>query len=116
MLPKKNRLPLRKRRQITQQQAQSFFSPLFTILIASPSDRKDQPTRFATLLSKKISNKAVIRNKKRRQILNSAHQLLDSLPTGLDIIIIPQKSITSTSFQKIKQQLQNILNKYLKHD
>ena len=116
MLPKTNRLPLRKRREITQQQAKSFTSPLFTILIASPSDRKDQPTRFATLLSKKVSSQAVTRNKKRRQILNAAHQLLDSLPTGLDIIIIPKKSITASSFQKIKQQLQTTLNKYAKND
>lgn len=116
MLPKKNRLPLRKRRQVTQKQAQSFSSTLFTVLVASPSDRKDKPTRFATLLSKKVSNQAVTRNKKRRQILNAAHQLLDSLPSGLDIIIISKKSITSANFQEIKDQLQTILKKYLTHD
>lgn len=116
MLPKKNRLPLRKRREITQQQAKSYSSPLFTILIASPSDRKDQPTRFATLLSKKVSNQAVTRNKKRRQILNATHQLIDLLPTGLDIIIIPKKKITSANFQEIKDQLQSILKKHYKND
>lgn len=111
MLPQKHRLPLRLRRDQTEKNAQSFSSSLFTLLIAQPEDRKNQPSRFATLISKKISPQAVTRNRLRRRILNALRQLLPHLSSGFDILILPKKSILNADYKKIKQQLINTLKK-----
>lgn len=62
--------------------------------------------RFGVVVSKKISKKAVVRNKikrRLREIIRQAH-----IKPGLDIIIITKPEIIDKNYQDIKNELENL--------
>lgn len=69
--------------------------------------------RFRTVISKKISAKAVKRNRLRRQIYEAVRIGLkeSKLKDSLDIILIPKKKITESQYEDISTDIKNILNK-----
>jgi len=67
-------------------------------------------SRYRVIISKKISNKAVIRNKLRRQVYESIR--LNKSETGnQDIILIPKKNITTANYQEIEKDIWKSLAK-----
>lgn len=114
MLPFKHRLPLRISRRAVEEKATTYYSPLFTLLIAVRAQRAaplpiSKPTRFAIIISKKISNKAVTRNLLRRQTLGAIQELLPQIKSGFDVIILTKKSLIDASYSQIKSDLEKIL-------
>ncbi len=66
-------------------------------------------SRFAVVTSAKLSKKAVVRNKLRRQIyrvLNIEHWILN-----IDAIIFPQASVLNLSDEKICSSLDQVLSR-----
>jgi len=90
-----------------------FISKLF-IVKYKKNDKKIN--RFTTIISKKISNKANIRNKLKRQIHETIRKnIKESKNKQIDIILIPKKNILRKTFKKIEEDIKNlILNKELK--
>jgi ribonuclease P protein component len=74
-------------------------------------NNKDFP-RFCVIISKKIDNRATVRNQLRRQIYESIRitNLLKNL-ANLDIILIPKKAIISKSFAEIKEDISTLPSK-----
>src|SRR5687767_3278827 len=107
MLPKGNRLPLRFTRSTHEAQAKTIHSPLFTISYSRSSE--NQPTRFAFIISKKISKSAVERNTLKRKLAASIYSLLPTISPGFDVIIYIKKTLLEKNSEAIKEQLKNTL-------
>ena len=117
MLPLKHRLPLRLFRHQVESHAQTFRSPLFTLLVAHrlPTDDHGltiddhRPSRFAIILSKKISNQATIRNRLRRQTLATIQEHLLLIKPGFDIIILANKPLSTATYDQINSAINSQL-------
>ncbi|MFH1899674.1 MAG: ribonuclease P protein component [Patescibacteria group bacterium] len=68
-------------------------------------------SRFGIVISTKISKKAVVRNKSKRQIRAVIHKNLANIEKGFDIVILTKPAVTVTDFQKIEQTLVFLLTK-----
>jgi ribonuclease P protein component len=72
--------------------------------------KKDQPDRFAVVISTAISTKAVERNYLRRQIYEIIRLNRDINPTA-DIICIGKKNLMNISYNKIEESLVTLFKK-----
>jgi len=105
-LPRPYRLNLRFHRQHLLQQGNTQQTPLFTF-ISQPNQLSH--SRYAVLLSRKFSPLAVTRNHLKRLIISIIQKNLSSLPSGLDILIIPKKkTLTLSSTQLSSPLLQSL--------
>jgi ribonuclease P protein component len=68
-----------------------------------------EPTKIGIVVSKKISKKAVERNKIKRQIREIARK--QNFKKGFQMIIITYPSIKEKSFEDIENQLINLFKK-----
>ncbi len=70
-------------------------------------------SRFAVVVSAKVSKRAVIRNRIRRRIwaVIAASDFL--IPTGLDIIIVSSHEAAKAEYAAIKQEIALLLTKRL---
>ena len=59
--------------------------------------KKDLPSEFAVTISKKIANKAVVRNRLRRQIMEILRLNLDHLPLSIQDFLIARPPILQAS-------------------
>lgn len=103
MLPKTRRLPrpdfLRARNL-----GQTFRYPDFNVIHnSSPLPA----SRFAAVISSKISKQAVVRNRLKRQIYSA----VDQLPLSGDFIIYPRASMLNLSREEINTRLRTALSK-----
>lgn len=78
---------------------QSFYS---RILGVKAVDNDLSINRFGILISTKVSKKAVIRNKIKRQIRAALHEEMPRLKIGKDLVIIVFPQILDKKFQEIK--------------
>lgn len=67
--------------------------------------------RFAFLISKKVSKKAVIRNKIKRRLLESVKNFKTSKNLFKDIVFIATPKIKEKNFFEIQDEVNNILSK-----
>jgi len=66
-------------------------------------------SRFGFIVSSKISKKAVVRNKIKRQLREIVRKNLANIKSGLDIIIIAKPEIINNNYQDIKSDVKNLL-------
>lgn len=70
-----------------------------------------EDSRFGIIISKKISKKAVERNRIHRQISEDIWNLLEEIKTGRDVVIITTAEITKMSFEEIRESLKEVFLK-----
>lgn len=68
-------------------------------------------SRFAFVVSRKISKKAAYRNKIKRRLREVIKGLLSRAKTGLDVVIVVQGGVENKSFQEIQKNTEKILKK-----
>ena len=68
-------------------------------------------SRFGISISKKITKKAVDRNKIKRQIRNIIKQKIPFIKKNIDLVIISKKEINEKSFTQIEENINQILVK-----
>lgn len=68
-------------------------------------------SRFGFVISKKVSNKATIRNKIKRRLRNVILKEIKNIEKSVDIIIIALPKIKEKEFLEIKEMVSNILKK-----
>ncbi|MFN8673971.1 MAG: ribonuclease P protein component [Candidatus Sericytochromatia bacterium] len=76
--------------------------------------KKENPEsiRFGFSISKKISKKAVIRNKIKRQLASIIRkESLNISDKSLDLVFIARKAILDANFDKINESVNYLLNK-----
>jgi ribonuclease P protein component len=65
-------------------------------------------SRFGFVVSLKISKRAVIRNKIKRQLREIVRENLLNIKSGFDIVIIAKPEIVDKNYQNIKNDLENL--------
>lgn len=108
MLAKKNRISLDKEFDRVFKTGQSFYAKILGLKTAQ-NNLKD--SRFGILVGLKVSKKAVIRNKIKRQIREVVHQELPFLKEGYDVVIIVLPLILDKKFEEIDQVIRIGLKK-----
>lgn len=66
-------------------------------------------SRFGFIVSKKVSPKAVVRNKIKRQVRGIIQSNLSNIKNGLDIIIICHPEIIGKNYQEIEKEMSQII-------
>lgn len=66
-------------------------------------------SRFGFIIGKKISNKAVIRNRLKRQLREIVGKNLSDIKPGFDVIVVAKPEIINKNYQEIKNDLENLL-------
>ena len=64
--------------------------------------------RFAIVVSKKISLKAVIRNKIKRRLRAATRARLNEMEQGWDTVIVAQQGLENENFEEIKKLLNKL--------
>jgi len=103
MLPLKNRLKKKKDFEKVFREGKSVKGPTTYFRILKT---KEPSPRIGFIVSKKVSLKAVERNKIRRRLRESVREVLDTLKGGLDIIIIASPRIKKSSFDEIREEIE----------
>lgn len=67
--------------------------------------------RYGIIISKKISKKAVIRNRLKRQIRDIIEKEDINLKQGFDSILIPRKDILNKTFAETRNEIKEQLKK-----
>lgn len=67
-----------------------FSSPLLNIRV---SDSGERNSRFGFVVSKKISQSAVVRNRTKRVLRDAVREILGNLSGGKNIIVYPKKEL-----------------------
>ena len=62
-------------------------------------------SRFAVIAGVKVSKKAVVRNKLKRQIRYIIKKHLDNIKSGFDVIIMIKKEATQKTFKEIEEEI-----------
>lgn len=79
-----------------------------SLLIIKFEETEEKSARFRVIVSRKISNKAVKRNKIRRQIYEAIRRF--SKIKAIDAILIPKKKILETKFSDLKSDIEQWKN------
>ena len=88
-----------------------FFGQSITFRIAPQGDDRSQPSRFAFVVSTKVSKKAVERNLLRRRLREIIRKVLPRIKSGLDIMISTRPQACKLSFQELEQEVHALLTK-----
>lgn len=107
MLEKKNRICKNKEfdRVFT---GQSFYAKFLGI---KSTDNDKGETRIGVLVGLKVSKKAVLRNKLKRQIKSIISQELPLIKSGKDLVVITLPQILETEFEDIRSAIKGGLKK-----
>jgi len=106
---KKFRLPLRQERQRLDSVGVPLHTPLFT-LVKAPSPDKVTSSRFAVLVSKKVSPLAVDRNHLKRLVSSAITDFIVDIPLA-DYLIIPKKIALNSTYSQIVSDLKQAFRK-----
>jgi len=80
-------------------------------LIIKYSPNNKDISRFAFIISNKISKKAVERNKLRRQMREVIRLKLDNIKPGYDVIFFAKKNLINQDYKKIESSITHLLQK-----
>ncbi|MBD2040261.1 ribonuclease P protein component [Microcoleus sp. FACHB-672] len=69
----------------------------------------DKPTRIGITISQKVSKKAVIRNRIKRQIRAALRELLPHLSSGWDFVIVVGPAAIKCNYGQFLQELEQLL-------
>jgi len=104
MLEKKNRICLDKEFDRVFKTGQSFYGKVLG-LKAAQNDLAE--SRFGLMVSLKVSKKAVVRNKIKRQLRSIIRQELPRLKNGKDVVIIVFPLILDKKIEEIRVFVKN---------
>jgi len=108
MLAKKYRLAKEKAFKRVYQKGKFFFTSNINLRFAKNQEKN---SRFGFVISKKISKKATIRNRIKRQLSEIIRKNLKSIVKGKDIVIKVKKPYIEKDFNQKEQILVKIFKK-----
>ena len=107
MLPSNFRLPLRQNFFILKKNGRRIESSVTTTLWLPG---KKTNSRFAVVISRRVSNRATSRNKIKRQIYQVIQKILPNFKKPYDILIITKPNIIRVNQNKLREEINNIFN------
>lgn len=108
MLPRENRLKNKKDFEKVFKKGEGFKQDFLFLKI---SKNNLNFIRFGFVISKKISKKAIIRNKIKRRLSEIIRMDLPEIKKGWDGIIITSPGIETKGFEDLKENLENLFKK-----
>ena len=102
MLKRENRIRLKKEFAEIKNKGRVLYSPLFGFLTHKEND--DQK-KFGFIVSKKISKKAVDRNKIRRILSEVIRKNLEKVDNGTRVIFLTKKEILGKKYNEIEREV-----------
>lgn len=109
MLPKQIRLSQSNYKNSFKKKGMMFQGKHTGLLTA---DRQDnQPTRFATIIGKKIEKRATKRNKIKRRIQATILSEIKNIKPGYDCLILVKKSAIKAKHQELQESVIKTLEK-----
>jgi ribonuclease P protein component len=70
---------------------------------------KPPPVRIGISVSQKVSKRAVVRNRIKRQIQAALHQLLPRLAPGWQLVIVAKPNATQCDYEEFLRELEQLL-------
>ena len=108
MLKKINRVSKRKEVMELRGSRIVYQSPIFGMLFL---DKKDGEKKFMAVVSKKISKKAVERNKIKRQLFEVLRLNLEKIRPGVRAGFLVRKKILDCKWEEIKAEVERAVEK-----
>jgi ribonuclease P protein component len=112
-LPQAHRLRNRRDYRTVYEQGFRRYSPHLTLIALAPSEQQDRltapKTMFGITISKKVSKKAVIRNRIKRQIKGVIRSKLLSISPGWKIIIVVKPKAIECKYEHFLRELEELL-------
>lgn len=108
MLKKSNRITKDKEFDRAFKTGQSFYTKIFGV---KATDNGQEAVRLGVLVSTKVSKKAVVRNKVKRQIREIIQKELSNLKNGKDIVVIVFSQILDKNFKELEEAIISALKK-----
>ena len=108
MLPNINRLTKKKDFEVVFKLGKSIKDGF---LLCKVMQNNLPQSRFGFVVSKKISNKAVMRNKVKRRLRKAVENHFKEYQTPLDVVIISLSGIEKKEFLEIEEKVAKFLNK-----
>jgi len=106
VLKKKNRVSARKEISELRGGEMIYQSPIFGLLML---DKKDKEKRFLFVVSKRISKKAVERNRIRRVLSEVIRLNLEKIKPGVRLSFLIRRSILEWKWKDIKDEVEGVL-------
>lgn len=72
---------------------------------------KASASRFAVVVSKKVSRKATLRNRVKRRVRSAVYPLLSQIQPGYWIVFSARPSILTSSWEEVRQEVIRLLEK-----
>ncbi|MFC1623151.1 ribonuclease P protein component [Patescibacteria group bacterium] len=108
MFPRKNRVTDKKEFDLIFRKGRTIYSDAFFIKVLK---NELDYNRYGFIVSKKVSNKAVARNKIKR-IMREVFKLnQDRIKKSFDIVVYAKPAIKSDNFQEIQGKIEKIIGK-----
>ncbi len=112
-LPKAHRLRDRKDYRAVYEQGIRRYSPHLTLIALPPKENKDialiPATTFGISISKKVSKKAVVRNRIKRQIKGVIRSYLQSVDPGWKVVIVVKPKAIECKYEHFLRELEELL-------
>ena len=111
-LPKAHRLRSRKDYRAVYGQGIRFYSPHLTLLALYFEQKDgscDPATKFGVSISKKVSKKAVVRNRIKRQIKSAIIVNLQIISPGWKIVIVVKPQAIKCNYEHFLRELEELL-------
>ena len=112
-LPKAHRLRDRKDYRAVYEQGIRRYSPHLTLIALFPKENKGvasiPATMFGISISKKVSKKAVVRNRIKRQIEGVIRTYLQSINPGGKVIIVVKPKAIECKYEHFLRELEELL-------
>lgn len=106
MLKKRNRISKRSEfEEIRKDGVFGGFSRFFGVLML---DKKDKEVKFGAIISKKISKKAVERNKIKRRLMEVLGRNLEKFDKGKRILFLVKKEVLEVKPEGIEREIKKI--------
>jgi len=84
------------------------FSRFFGIVVL---DKKDSEVKFGTIISKKISKKAVERNKIKRRLMEVLGKNLSKFGLGKRILFLAKKEVLDIKPEEIEKEVNKLIDR-----
>lgn len=111
-LPKAHRLRDRQDYRAVYEQGIRRYSPHLTLIALPPKENKDTvipATTFGISISKKVSKKAVIRNRIKRQIKSAIATYLKLIDPGWKVVIVVKPKAIKCKYEHFLRELEELL-------
>ena len=107
MLPKINRLTKKKDFEVVFKKGRSIKNGF---LVCKILESQLPESRFGFVVSKKVSNKATVRNKVKRRLRDVVHARLKNTKAGIDVIIIALPGIEKKEYLQIQEMVDGVFH------